>query len=90
MLPWDKMDLQIAFNIAVALVGSLGGWVLKSISARMDSLQKADELLTDKVQRIEVLVAGEYVKHSDLKELSAALFAKLDKISDKIESKADK
>ena len=84
------MDLQIAFNIAVALVGALGGYVLKSISSRLESLQKADESLTEKVQKIEVLVAGEYVKHTDLEKLSNALFAKLDKISDKLDSKADK
>jgi len=84
------MDLQIAFNIAVALVGALGGYVLKSISSRLESLQKADNDLTEKVQKIEVLVAGEYVKHTDLEKLSTALFAKLDKISDKLDSKADK
>ena len=84
------MDLQIAFNVAVALVGALGGYVLKSISSRLESLQKADESLTEKVQKIEVLVAGEYVKHTDLEKLSNALFAKLDKISDKLDSKADK
>lgn len=84
------MDLQIAFNIAVALVGALGGYVLKSISTRLESLQKADNDLTEKVQKIEVLVAGEYVKHTDLEKLSLALFTKLDKISDKLDSKADK
>lgn len=84
------MDFQFAFNIAVGLVGILGGYVLKSISSRLESLQKADDALTDKVQKIEVLVAGEYVKHTDLEKLSNALFAKLDKISDKIDSKADK
>lgn len=84
------MDLQIAFNIAVALVGALGGYVLKSISTRLESLQKTDNDLAEKVQKIEVLVAGEYVKHTDLEKLSTALFAKLDKISDKLDSKADK
>lgn len=84
------MDLQIAFNIAVALVGALGGYVLKSISSRLDSLQKADIDLTEKVQKIEVLVAGEYVKHSDLEKMANAIFVKLDKISDKLDSKADK
>lgn len=84
------MDLQIAFNIAVALVGALGGYVLKSISTRLESLQKADNDLTEKVQKIEVLVVGEYVRHSDLEKMTNALFAKLDKISDKLDSKADK
>ena len=74
------MDLQIAFNIAVALVAFLGGWVLNSIRSSIESLQKADTNLTTKVQAIEVLVAGSYVKRDDLDKLASALFAKLDKI----------
>jgi CHASE3 domain sensor protein len=84
------MDFQFAFNIAVALVGALGGYVLRSISARLESLQRADTDLTDKVQKIEVLVVGEYVRHSDLEKIANALFAKLDRISDKLDSKEDK
>ena len=74
----------------LALAGALGGYVLKSFSDSVKSLQIADGALVDKVQKIEVLVAGEYVKHVDLERLTNALFAKLDKISDKIDMKADK
>lgn len=84
------MDVQAAFNIAVALCGALGGYTLKSISENMKSLQVADTRLADKVQKIEVLVAGQYVTHADLEKLNLALFVKLDKISDKIDSKMDK
>jgi hypothetical protein len=42
------------------------------------------------VQSIEVLVAGSYVKRDDMDKLTAALFAKLDKIELKIDGKADK
>ena len=34
------MDLQISFNIAVALAGFLGGWVLNSISRKIDRLDE--------------------------------------------------
>ena len=84
------MDMQVAFNIAVALCGALGGYILKSISENMKALQSADSVLADKVQKIEVLVAGQYVTHSDLERLSVVLLTKLDKISDKIDSKMDK
>jgi hypothetical protein len=84
------MDLQIAFNIAVALVAFLGGWVLNSLRASIESLQKADTNLTTKVQAIEVLVAGSYVKRDDLDKLASALFTKLDKIEGKLDGKADK
>ena len=84
------MDSQTAFNIAVALVGALGGWVLNNIKSSMDALHIADQQLSEKVQSIEILVAGTYVKRDDVDKLSNALFAKLDRIEAKIDSKADK
>ena len=84
------MDFQVGFNVAVMLAGALMGWILKTITDRMDGLQSADTALTDKVQKIEVLVAGQYVKRDDLDKLTAALFAKLDKIDAKLDAKADK
>ncbi len=84
------MDFQVGFNLAIALVAFLGGWVLNSLRASIDSLQKADTSLTTKVQTIEVLVAGSYVKRDDLDKLTSALFAKLDKIEAKLDGKADK
>lgn len=84
------MDLQIAFNIALGLISALGGYVMKSISDELKALQHADGQLADKVQKIEVLVSGEYVKRSDLERLTSALFAKLDRISDQLNTKMDK
>ena len=84
------MDGQTAFNIAVALVGGLGGWVLNNIKSSIDNLHKSDAMLTDKVQSIEVLVAGQYVRRDDMDKISAAIFAKLDRIESKLDHKADK
>lgn len=84
------MDSQTAFNIAVALVGALGGWILNNLKTSMDALHAADQQLSEKVQSIEILVAGTYVKRDDVDKLSNALFAKLDRIEAKIDSKADK
>lgn len=78
------------FNLAITLIGFLGGWVLNSLKSSIGALQKADHDLTAKVQSVEVLVAGSYVKRDDLDKLSAALFAKLDKIEGKLDGKADK
>jgi len=83
-------NFQMMFNIAITLIGFLGGWVLNSLKASMEALQKADHELTIKVQSVEVLVAGSYVKREDLDKLSSALFAKLDKIEAKLDSKVDK
>ena len=83
-------NFQMMFNIAITLIGFLGGWVLNSLKASMEALQKADHELTIKVQSVEVLVAGSYVKRDDLDKLGGAIFAKLDKIESKLDGKADK
>lgn len=82
--------MQTSFNIAVGLIAFLGGWVLNSLRENIQSLQKSDSELATKVQGIELLVAGSYVKRDDLDKLTVALFAKLDKIDAKLDGKADK
>ena len=84
------MDYQTLFNVAVALAGALAGWVLNNIKSSMDALHVADQQLSEKVQAIEILVAGTYVKRDDVDKLANALFAKLDRIETKIDGKADK
>ena len=83
-------DPQTIFNILVALLSFLGGWVLNNLRESIKSLHDSDMQLAAKVQTIEVLVAGSYVKRDDLDKLTHAIFVKLDKIEDKIDSKADK
>ena len=84
------MDMQTSFNIAVGLIAFLGGWILNGLRDSMKSLQTSDTELANKVQGIELLVAGSYVKRDDLDKLTTALFAKLDKIDAKLDAKADK
>jgi hypothetical protein len=84
------MDIQVAFNIAVALIAFLGGWVLNSLKESINTLKQTDGELATKVQHIEVLVAGSYVKREDMDKLTEALFRKLDKIEAKLDLKADK
>lgn len=84
------MDMQTSFNVAVGLIAFLGGWVLNSLRDSIKSLTASDSDLATKVQSIELLVAGSYVKRDDLDKLTAALFAKLDKIESKLDGKADK
>lgn len=84
------MDYQFLFNMVLGLAAFLGGYVLNSISSTLKSLQDTDTDLAKKVQAIEVLVAGAYAKNSDIEKLSSAIFLKLDKISDKLDTKQDK
>ena len=83
------MDQQL-FNWAVAALGALGGFVLKSVWDAVKDLQRADTNLADKVSHMEVLIAGDYIKKEEFNNVSNIIFIKLDKIMDKLESKADK
>lgn len=84
------MDLQMVFDILLGLVAFLGGWVMNNLRDSMKSLTKADISLTNKLQEIEVLVVGQYVKRGEMAEFSKAIFDKLDRIEAKIDRKADK
>jgi hypothetical protein len=84
------MDSQTFINAALGLVAFLGGWVLNSLKESMQQLREADHALTEKVQAIEILVAGTYVKRDDIDKLSMALFAKLDRIENKMEAKVNR
>lgn len=81
---------QSLINWIIASAGALIGYVLKSIWDAVKDLQASDKELADKVSRIEVLVAGEYVKKDDFNSIMIRLFEKLDHIEEKIDKKADR
>jgi len=81
---------QEIFNIAIGLISTLGGWWLKVMWDSLKELQAADKDLVEKVSRIEVLVAGNYVRREEFDRAVERLFVKLDSIELKIDAKADK
>jgi len=84
------MDQQTLFNAGFSAFMILLGWFMNSLKETMRSLQHSDEVLATKVQAIELLVAGSYVKKDELATHMNAIFAKLDKIDAKLDNKADK
>lgn len=84
------MDPQTLFNLAISAAGALAGWWMKVMWDSLRDLREQDQNLADKVSRIEVLVAGEYVKREDFDRAIERIFDKLDHISMKIDNKADK
>lgn len=88
------MEPQTLINGLFTLAGLLGGWMLNRLWTSVDHLQSQDQSLADKVQRIEVLVAGTYVKRGDLDKaldsLGTAIFTRLDRIESKLERKVDR
>lgn len=83
------IDQQL-FNILFAVAGALGGWWMKAMWESMKELEKADKRLTSEVSDLKVLVAGQYVKQDAFDRTIAALFAKLDRMEDKLNHKIDK
>ena len=81
---------QTIINWLLAGFGALIGFLLNAVWQAVKDLQAADKVLADKVGNIEVLVAGAYVKKDEFTQSINALFAKLDKIEDKLDKKADK
>ena len=84
------MDIQTLINAVITLCGVLGGWVLKVIWDVVKELQVADKILVEKVNTIEILIAGSYITKLDFEKLSVAIFVKLDRIMDKLDGKVDK
>jgi hypothetical protein len=83
-------ETQIFFDVAVAVIGAMGGWILNTVWVAVKELQKADKELADKVGEIEVLVAGRYMTRDEFNNTLAQVFNKLDTIRDMIAKKADR
>jgi hypothetical protein len=73
------MDTQILFNIAIALAGFFGGWVLNNISKSIDKLDVDVRALPHI-----------YVTREDYKDDMRDIKEMLGKIFDKLDLKVDK
>jgi len=73
------MDSQILFNIAVAIAGFFGGWVLNNIHRSIDRLD------TDVRAMPHIYVTREDYRDDmrEVKEMLAKIFDKLDNKQDK-------
>lgn len=74
---------QSVLNIAVGIAASGYAFILKSM---WDSLRSLDR----QVGKLEISVAGEYLKREEWKTDMQRLFDKLDAIDEKLDGKADK
>lgn len=84
------MDLALAFNMAVALVAALGGWLVKSLFERIKGLELADSKLADQVSQLREALPALYVRRDDFKEALNNIFGLLRRIEDKMDNKADR
>jgi len=89
-----QVDWQHLFNIVIGIFGAAGGWWLNTVWKSVNELHAQDQKLAEKVGRIEVLVAGDYVRKDEFAQrmdsLEARLVRKLDQIDGKLDGKVDK
>lgn len=83
------IDKDIIDLVQAVLLG-VGGWVLNSLRDSQKRRDDFEQEISDRVQAMQLLIAGDYVKKDEFRALSDAIFRKLDKIEDKIDGKADK
>lgn len=84
------MDQQQIINWLLGVFGMVLGFMLRAVWQSVKDLQKSDKEIVDKVNSIEVLVAGGYVRKDEFDKRLDALFDKLDRIEDKLDGKEDK
>lgn len=83
------VDFQTAFNTLLVAFSALAGWLLNNLTQSMRDLTRADANLAIKVQNIELLVAGNYIKREEFDSKINAVFNKLDSIEEKIDRRLD-
>jgi hypothetical protein len=84
------VEYQVLFDVAIGVIGVLGGWTLNTVWAAVKDLQEADKELADKVAAIEVLVAGRYITREEFNSTFNQVFERLDRIRDLLSTKADR
>lgn len=89
-MPVEPFISQNFINIGLMFISTVFGWVFKFLYDKLRELQTADLQLAEKVQSIELLVAGTYIKRTEMEKMYDALFSKLDRIENKLDGKADK
>lgn len=83
------IDTQFIYLLAGVII-AVFGWFQRQILTKINDLERQDASLGEKFSKLELLVSGEYIRRNELKGILEAVFAKLDKIMDKLESKQDK
>jgi len=77
---------QNFINTLIAVVGVLMGWVLKVIWEAITSIRAEGKTRDDRLNELEILVAGKYVTRDDF----SIVIQKLDDIRDRLALKADR
>ncbi len=95
------MDWQLFFNLALSLIGILGGSVIALLRGNISDLKESLEEVKVSHQRLEVMVAGErakldeYIKginklSQQLDDINKNINNRFERLIEKMENKVDK
>lgn len=83
-------NFQDAFNLAIILVGFMGGFIMTGFRNKLDALTAKDSEIADEVHKVHLLIAGEYLKKSELAMALNPIHSSLRRIEDALGTKVDK
>ena len=63
---------------------------LEQFGQVVKDLEQSDKEINDKLTKIEVTVAGNYIRRAEFNDMVQRLFTKLDAIDQKLDAKVDK
>lgn len=81
---------QNLVNVLLTGASIMLGAMLRTIWTGVKDLEQSDKEINDKLTKIEVTVAGNYIKRAEFNEIVQRLFTKLDAIDQKLDAKVDK
>jgi hypothetical protein len=86
----EPFTLLAAFNIAIALLGGLGGWSLRNLTERVKEVDQDVKQARRDLAELRVHVADRYLPRDEHKTSLDHIFQALRRIEDKIDRKQDK
>lgn len=86
----NVVDWSAAFQIAVVIIGGLGGWFAKAMFARLGTMDQDMRELARTVNQLQVTLATNYVSKTDHKDTLDNIFQAIRRIEDSLKEKADK
>lgn len=84
------MATEQIVDILLSITAFVLGWMLKVVWGAVQDLQAEDKEIIDRLGRVELFVAQNYVTKDDMGKQISLLMAKLDRIENKLDTKADK
>lgn len=91
------MDYQVVFNIALGLIGTIGGWFFKAVYDKIKELEsEINDLeenheddhreVIERINNLALSLPDKYVNKNDFNNLAKVMHHRFDKLEEKIDS----